>query len=478
MTVTSIVNTNSNTAVVVGYVPASLGVILAQVLAAAAETANVHTDRLACDADVQTIQFLKESLASDLSTNIPILVMPELVGDVALAVGSNITTIQENVVTNASLALAPPNTLKGNDTGSIANVADLTMPEVMALLTDFIGDAGAGGAAGLVPAPPAGSSVSNAMLGASGRWTTVPIAIGDAGGGGAAGLVPAPPAGSSAARMFLGADATFQALPINAAPSLQTILSGPSDANGNPTTLPSTSPTLSILTQNITATTPLCVSACGGYNASGPVSIFGYTGLNLLWGGLSANLTNYLFVNIYQNMLLGGLSSTLPPIYSWGGTPSVTAGQFTYDMTHKIAYMGNGTLAQIVTAVPFGECVTNGTTVTSAIAYAYNRRYNSGWVTPVIVAAGGNYSSTSNLGIAPHAQDVQLTLQCLTAELGYSIGDRTNPENVSMFFTAYTVGYSVSSTAAMSVYCKNTGVLTAITAANWEMKILVGCYIA
>ena len=97
-----------------------------------------------------------------------------LTGDVvAIGPGSVGATIQPNVVTNAKLAQAPANTLKGNNTGSTANELDLTTTQVISMLPTFGGDSGSGGTQGLVPAPPAYSNGSGEFLSASGSWVSV-----------------------------------------------------------------------------------------------------------------------------------------------------------------------------------------------------------------------------------------------------------------------------------------------------------------
>jgi hypothetical protein len=58
-----------------------------------------------------------------------------LTGDVAATgPGSASSTIQTNVVSNTKLAQTPADTLKGNNTGSPANVADLTVAQVRTML--------------------------------------------------------------------------------------------------------------------------------------------------------------------------------------------------------------------------------------------------------------------------------------------------------------------------------------------------------
>jgi hypothetical protein len=107
---------------------------------------------------------------------IPTNAITALTGDVvATGPGSVAATIQANVVTNAKLAQAPANTLKGNNTGSTANVTDLTGSQATALLSTFVGDSGSGGVKGLVPAPGANTNLSGDFLSAGGTWNYVDL---------------------------------------------------------------------------------------------------------------------------------------------------------------------------------------------------------------------------------------------------------------------------------------------------------------
>lgn len=97
-------------------------------------------------------------------------------GDVGIA-NTGATTIQNNVVTNAKLAQMAAHTIKGNNTGSTANASDLTGTQVTAELDNFVGDSGAGGTKGLVPAPAAGDAAAGKYLKADGTWTFQTAAI-------------------------------------------------------------------------------------------------------------------------------------------------------------------------------------------------------------------------------------------------------------------------------------------------------------
>lgn len=58
---------------------------------------------------------------------------PALTGDVTTTVGTVATTITANAVTNAQAAQMAANTVKGNNLGSTANAADLTIAQLLAL---------------------------------------------------------------------------------------------------------------------------------------------------------------------------------------------------------------------------------------------------------------------------------------------------------------------------------------------------------
>lgn len=64
-------------------------------------------------------------------------------GDIVVSVGGTVWTVDSNVVSNAKLAKMPATTLKGNNTGSSANTADLTVAQVKTLLNYTASDVGA-----------------------------------------------------------------------------------------------------------------------------------------------------------------------------------------------------------------------------------------------------------------------------------------------------------------------------------------------
>lgn len=74
------------------------------------------------------------SLSSGITGTLQAAQFPALTGDVTTTSGALATTIAANAVTNAKAAQMAGNTIKGNNTGSTANAADLTVAQVQAMI--------------------------------------------------------------------------------------------------------------------------------------------------------------------------------------------------------------------------------------------------------------------------------------------------------------------------------------------------------
>jgi hypothetical protein len=92
-------------------------------------------------------------------------------GDVTAAAASATLTIANDAVTNAKLADVATATFKGRTTAGSGDPEDLTVTQATALLNNVVGDAGAGGTKGLVPAPAAGNAAAGYYLSAAGTFS-------------------------------------------------------------------------------------------------------------------------------------------------------------------------------------------------------------------------------------------------------------------------------------------------------------------
>lgn len=175
-------------------------------------------------------------------------------------------------------------------------------------------------------------------------------------------------------------------------PVRQTVAFGPVTAGGLPDFLPATSASLALTSQNL-ATSALAVVAANGKDTR-----VGTAAANLTWASLSANATNFLYVDVAANGALTAGSTTVAPAYQNGGSFSNTAGAFVFDISQMKGHLGSGAANAQAWRVYVGEAITNGTTVTSTIAYAYQGRFSSGWAA---FAANTLYTYNHRLGCYP-----------------------------------------------------------------------------
>jgi len=104
----------------------------------------------------------------------------ELTGDVTAGpgTGSQAATIANDAVTNAKAANMADSTIKGRAVGAgTGDPTDLTGTQATAILNAMVGDSGAGGTKGLVPAPAAGDAAAAKFLKADGTFA-VPAGTG------------------------------------------------------------------------------------------------------------------------------------------------------------------------------------------------------------------------------------------------------------------------------------------------------------
>jgi len=260
---------------------------------------------------------------------------------------------------------------------------------------------------------------------------------------------------------------------LNFAAVRHTVVSGPI-SSGLPNFLSATYASLTVTTANVAAATPLVVTAARGWNYLGASDVTGIATSNLSWTA-TANVTTWLPVAVSSaGVVTAATAVTLQPIYQYGGSVSVTSGQYTFDINAMQMYLGNGSVANPVNHVIVGEVVAGASTVTATYAYAYNGRYDSGW-TNTMPAGGTAVNKNANIG-SLDAHIVMLA-KCLTAEIGYSVGDVVTTVNgyyhrITYWQTGYTnVGFNMA--GSYTIMNKSSGADATVTAANWAYKLLV-----
>lgn len=260
----------------------------------------------------------------------------------------------------------------------------------------------------------------------------------------------------------------------------QTVSAGPVTTAGLPSLLPATTTaTLNLTSQNVSSTYPLVATAAGGWSSAtgAPVDTIGYSTTNLTWS-LTASNKNYLYVAISGGVMTTG-KTLLAPIYQWGGTPSTTNGQFTFNISEMRGYLGNGTTAPQTALVFIGEADTNGTEVTATIAYAYNGKYDSGY-TSTLPSGGTAVTKSHNLGVYPRVMDFRIN--CTSTDAGWAVGDEIGIATMTSYNgsadTSPVIGCSLTTltinTSGTPFYVldKGTGASTALTLAKWKYRML------
>ena len=254
----------------------------------------------------------------------------------------------------------------------------------------------------------------------------------------------------------------------------QTVISGPTSA-GAPNFGGATGSAV------VTATGTLIATAAQGQTINGGQDVIGSI-TNPSWTGLSTNGTMYLFLDIAGGVCTPA-SSTLQPVYEWGGTPAVTNGLLTFNIQEMQGYVGNGATAPAAARVCVGEVTVAGNVVTAITWYALSGRYVSadtawpGLATPVSVS--------HNLGLTPFGS-VLVEAVCQTAELGYTASAVSGPDVVVPLTDSgawtplvpwkerLTCGFTTGNTTySIGVVNKTTGATTGATVANWKYRITV-----
>lgn len=249
----------------------------------------------------------------------------------------------------------------------------------------------------------------------------------------------------------------------------QTVQSGSVDASGYANFI-SIGTGLSV---NLAATmAPLNIHAAGGSIPNDRLGIIP-TDTTLT---LPASQTNFIMATI-SNLGVVTLSSViLPIVYQFGGTPSVVANQYTFNISEMKMYLGNGVSASQVWAVCIGEAVTSGVGVTSVVTYALNGMYDSDY-TNTYPSALTATSKNHNIGVIPTYK--KIIIKNLNGTLGFSIGEEVQDLTAGstywmaqpVYATTKTIGFTTTSTSAILLN-KTTGVSSSIVHVDWAYKLI------
>lgn len=248
----------------------------------------------------------------------------------------------------------------------------------------------------------------------------------------------------------------------------QSVLSGPVGSSGLPAFGGSTGST------TVTASGTLIVTAANGWNASGALDRVGSI-TNPSWTGLSINGAMYLYLDIAANGACTPGSTTLAPIYQWGGVYSTTSGQNTYNIQEAVMQVGNGSTASQVYRVFVGEVTVSGGVVTAITWYALMGRYVSPDTS--VPAANTPVNFSHNIGVTPN---ITAYIKNAVPELGFSVGDvvtvpRQDDGATLMEVVGSRLGATyISNQPSFALINKSTGgTRITFTAGNW--RVFVKC---
>lgn len=250
----------------------------------------------------------------------------------------------------------------------------------------------------------------------------------------------------------------------------QTVLSGPVTSDGLPNFGGSTA------TTTVTVLGTLVVTAANAEDISGNVDRVGSIAAPS-WTGLSTNGTMYLYLDIASTGICSPGSTTVAPVYQFGGTYSTSAGAFTFNTQEMVGKVGDGSAVTQTYRVHVGEVTVAGGVVTVITWYAIKGRYVSAW-TATLPGTSAAVSFSHNIGIKD--VDLNYEIECTTIDNSYAVGDQiSNPctnsggadsparptptsRNAAQIQTAGT-----NSAVAIP---KGGGAITALTVGDWKYR--------
>lgn len=248
----------------------------------------------------------------------------------------------------------------------------------------------------------------------------------------------------------------------------QTVLSGPVDSNG----YSAFGGAVGGATLTASGTLVATCGAGGTSHRTGSIT-------NPAWTAPAGSGTGFLMLAIDATGVVTTSVRTLQPAYQWGGIYSVTNGQFTYNIQENTGKAGNGASAAQVYEVCVGECpYTAGAWSGTIVWYAIKGRYEGAFVN-TLPGVTTVVSLNHNIGVSPDV--TRLEIKCLTADLGYSVGDIIDTQSTSYTASAYvpfttvktakTCGFTCGQAVAFAAVNKGSGNYGTLTSANWAYRM-------
>jgi hypothetical protein len=255
-----------------------------------------------------------------------------------------------------------------------------------------------------------------------------------------------------------------------AVPVRQTVLANNPDANGFPA--PTVTGGTGVGFATLTLSTQVIATAANGFGSSGQVDVVGQSSA-LSWTGLTTNGTMYLYVDVASGALTAG-SGTLAPTYQWGGTYSVTNGQFTFNIQAMSGQVGNGATAAQTNRVYVGEVLVAANVVSTITWYALMGRYRSA-KTATLPGVSTSTTFAHNLGINADAIDRDPIgwAECTTTDSGFTARSGSVPGSI-VKLAPYTSGTGIPMQAAFKS-SRNAAILTGgNTSTGWVINASAG----
>lgn len=255
----------------------------------------------------------------------------------------------------------------------------------------------------------------------------------------------------------------------------QTVLAGPLTAAGTSNFGGATGGT------TVTMSGTLVVAAANGSDIDGSVDRIG-TITNAAWTGLNVNGSMFLYVDVNADGTCTPVIGTLTPIEQFNGVPSVTPGQFTFNIQEMKGYVGSGAAAPQTYRVKVGAVTVAGGVVTQIFWFATLGRYTSAFVA-TLPAVSTATAITHTLGTTEIYGVPIIEIECTTTDLGYAVGERLRNASTNSggggalhafsIISIVAAQFATAQTNSFMLIPKAGGAVSALTVASWKYRVIM-----